>query len=392
MAWEGAMAGTVSSWGDNSNGQLGDGTTAGRDTPHEVKGLDGVIALEAGSGHVLAVREDGTVWGWGRNVFGQLGDGTTENRTSPVQARGLTGVRAVAPGGGHSLALKDDGTVWGWGAGFFGMLAGITGGVQPVPARIEGLQDVVAVAAGGSHNLALLVDGQVVTWGRDDHGQLGDGDVPDLPGRRIVEYRGASFNCRFAPAAVRGLGDVRALTTGGGHSLVLHGNATISTWGYNDRGQLGDGGTADCAHPRRVDGLTGVRALAAGYHHSLALLDAAVMAWGLNDGGQVGDGSTTHRSRPVPVNGLVRPVAVAASGGGSDVDPGNGGHSLAVLSDGTVMAWGYNDFGQLGDGSRHNQLVPVPVLGLAGVRRVTAGGEIPQFRENPGGGYTLALH
>jgi len=386
------MAATVSSWGDNTNGQLGDGTTDGRDTPGDVKELDGVVAVEAGSGHVLAIREDGTVWGWGRNVFGQLGDGTTVNRTTPVQAQGLRGVRAVAPGGGHSLALLDDGTVWGWGAGFFGMLASVGGQVHPRPTRIEGLHDVVAIAAGGSHNLALCADGRVFTWGRDDHGQLGDGDVDDLPGRRVVEYAGRAFHCRFAPAPVAGLDGARAVAAGGGHSLVLAVDGTVTTWGYNDRGQLGDGGTADRPHPRAVAGLTGVRALAGGYHHSLALLsDGTVRAWGLNDGGQLGDGSTEHRYHPVPVTGLAGAVGIAASGGGSDVDPGNGGHSLAVLSDGTVLAWGYNDFGQLGDGSGRNQLTPATVSGLAGARAVTAGGEIPQFRENPGGGYSLAL-
>ncbi len=387
------MAGTVSAWGDNTNGQLGDGSTNSHLTPVQVKNLTGVAKIEAGSGHVLALLEDGTVWAWGRNAFGQLGDGTTTNQSVPVQVKGLRGVKAVAPGGGHSLALLEDGTVWAWGAGFFGMLADITFGIQPVPVRIEGLEGVTQIAAGGSHNLALLEDGTIMTWGRDDHGQLGDGADRDKPGRRVVEYRGQSFPCRSTPARVEGLERVTRIATGGGHSLALLADGTVATWGYNDRGQLGDGTTADRATPRRVEGLRDAVALAGAYHHSLALLaDGTVRAWGLNDGGQLGDGTTTHRSVPVEVRGLTGVKAIAASGGGSDINPGDGGHSLALLADGTVMAWGYNDHGQLGDGtSIRTQLVPVRVQGLRDVKAITAGGEIPQFRENPGGGYSLAL-
>jgi alpha-tubulin suppressor-like RCC1 family protein len=141
-----------------------------------------------------------------------------------------------------------------------------------------------------------------------------------------------------------------------------------------------------------VRGLSGVRALAAGYHHTLALLrDGTARACGLNDGGQCGDGSTQHRSVCVEVKDLAGAVSVAANGGGTDVLPGNGGHNVALLRDGTVRAWGFNDHGQLGDGTTENRLTPAGIKGLEGVRHVTAGGEVPQFRENPGGGYALAL-
>jgi alpha-tubulin suppressor-like RCC1 family protein len=384
----------VSGWGDNSNGQLGEGSTSGHRTPVEVKGLPPAAAVESGSGHVLALLADGTVRGWGRNAFGQVGDGGTENRTAPVEVRGLRGVRAVAPGGGHSLALLEDGTVWAWGAGFFGALGPATFGVQPVPVRVEGVERVVAIAAGGAHNLALDSDGRLWTWGRDDHGQLGDGPDPDAtPGRIRREYMGRSFPCRPDPRPVANLGTVVRMAAGGGHNLAVLDDGSLAAWGYDDRGQLGIGGDTDQPSPVRVRVLSGVTRVAAAYHHSVAVReDGGVWAWGLNDGGQVGDGSTTHRSVPTRVAGVEGAVAVAANGGGTDVAPGNGGHCYALLASGEVLAWGWNDHSQLGDGSTANRLTPVPVQGLSGVRGITAGGEIPQFRENPGGGYGLALH
>jgi alpha-tubulin suppressor-like RCC1 family protein len=386
------MQGTVFAWGDNSNGQLGNGSTESRATPGEVPGLGDVATLESGCGHILALRSDGTVWGWGRNGFGQACGITTDIQAEPRQVPGLGKIKALAPGGGHSLVLAQDGTVWGWGAGFFGMLGDISLGVQAVPAQVPGVSGVTKVVAGGSHNLALTEDGSVWSWGRDDHGQLGDGANTSLAGRRTVEYRGQSFPCRTTPAKVEGLGVVTDIAAGGGHSLALLADGTVMAWGYDDRGQLGDGSDADRGVPGLVRGLTGVRALAAGYHHTLALLaDGTVRACGLNDGGQCGDGSTEHRSVCVEVKGLAGAAGIAANGGGTDISPGNGGHNVALLADGTVMAWGFNDFGQLGDGTTVGRLTPVEVKGLDGIRHVTAGGEVPQFRENPGGGYALAL-
>ncbi|HUY45960.1 MAG TPA: hypothetical protein VMV92_09575 [Streptosporangiaceae bacterium] len=386
------MQGTVFAWGDNSNGQLGNGSTVGRATPGEVPGLREVAALEAGCGHILALLADGTVMGWGRNGFGQACGITTDAQTSPAPVPGLTGVKSLVPGGGHSLVLREDGTVWGWGAGFFGMLGDLSLGIQPVPGRVPGLEDVIKVVAGGSHNLAMTADGSVWSWGRDDHGQLGDGADVSRPGRRTVEFQGQSFACRTTPAKVEGLSDVRDIAAGGGHSLALLGDGTVLAWGYDDRGQLGDGSTTDRAAPGPMRGLTGVRAIAAGYHHTLAMLaDGSVWACGLNDGGQCGDGSTEHRMVCVQAAGVGDAVSIAANGGGTDTNPGNGGHSVALRADGTVVAWGYNDFGQLGDGTTEARLTPVEVTGLSGISHVTAGGEVPQFRENPGGGYALAL-
>ncbi|GAA1991409.1 RCC1 domain-containing protein [Kitasatospora viridis] len=387
------MNAVLTAWGDNTNGQLGDGSTTTQSSPLTVQGLEGVVTVEAGSGHVVALLEDGTAVAWGRNAFGQLGDGSVENQSRPVPVRGLRGIKQIEPGGGHTLFLLDDGTVWAAGAGFFGCLGPKYRAVQPVPVRVEELSGVRQIASGGGHALALLDDGTVWSWGRDDFGQLGDGPGADSrPGRSVQEHNGRSYPNRYVPALVEGLGEVRSIAAGGGHSLAVLADGSLAAWGCNDRGQLGDGTMNHRSSPVKTLELSGVASLACAYHHTLALLeDGTVRAFGVNDRGQLGDGTTTHRTSPVRVLGLRGAKAVVASGGGGDVDPGDMGHSMALLDDGTVWAWGCNDHGELGDGSTDEHQTPVRIPALSDIRHITAGGEVPHFRENPGGGYGLAL-
>src|SRR5262245_3165234 len=111
----------VASWGDNSFGELGDGTLTGRPLYGDIAAGSDVIQVATGRTHNLAVRSDGTVTAWGLNDHGALGDGTTTDRSTPVQAKGLTGViTQVAAGQGFSLALRSDGSVWGWGTNDLG--------------------------------------------------------------------------------------------------------------------------------------------------------------------------------------------------------------------------------------------------------------------------------
>jgi alpha-tubulin suppressor-like RCC1 family protein len=168
------------------------------------------------------------------------------------------------------------------------------------------------------------------------------------------------------PVPVAGLKDVTSVDAGFEHSLALMSDGTVMAWGDNSAGELGDGTTTDTDTPVPVSGLKGVTAISASLgQHSLALLGGGtVMAWGRNNDGQLGDGATTNSDVPVPVSGLGGVVAISA---GAE-------HSLALLNDGTVMAWGNNFAGQLGDGTTTNSDVPVPVSGLSDVVAISAGG------------------
>jgi 6-phosphogluconolactonase (cycloisomerase 2 family)/alpha-tubulin suppressor-like RCC1 family protein/fibronectin type 3 domain-containing protein len=173
--------GTVWGWGYNSYGQLGDGTFTTRTTPVQVNTVSGITAIAAGGAnesYTVALKNDGTVWAWGNNSYGQLGDGsTTTNRSTPVQASGLSGVTAIAAGAGHTLALKSDGTVWAWGRNSYGQLGDGSTTTRTTPVKVSGLSGVTAIVAGSSHSLALKSDGTVWGWGNNGYGQLGDGST-----------------------------------------------------------------------------------------------------------------------------------------------------------------------------------------------------------------------
>jgi alpha-tubulin suppressor-like RCC1 family protein len=167
--------GTVWAWGWNRNGVLGDGTPApgASDVPVQVPGLSNVTQIAAGETWAMAVRVQArrgsvvrTVWTWGGNSFGQLGDGTTTDSATPVEVSGINvpAVTAISAGGGFSMVLGSDGSVWGWGTNREGELGNGTTASQPRPAEIlDGA--VTAISAGYSHALALLRGGSVLAWG-----------------------------------------------------------------------------------------------------------------------------------------------------------------------------------------------------------------------------------
>jgi alpha-tubulin suppressor-like RCC1 family protein len=191
-----------------------------------------------------------------------------------------------------------------------------------------------------------------VSWGENLDRQLGDG---------------SSEAFSDAPVAVKELSGVSAVAAGGHHSLALLSNGTVTAWGDDGAGQLGNGLSETLsAVPVAVAGLSGVSAIAAGGEHSLALLsNGTVMAWGANESGQLGTGNFNESDVPVAVKGLSGVSAIAAGGE----------YSLALLKGGTVMAWGAGESGQLGDGKLKASDVPIAVKGLTGVSAIAAGGE-----------------
>jgi alpha-tubulin suppressor-like RCC1 family protein len=379
---------SATAWGNNIWGQLGDGTEVGPEGCFayqvgeefrpgycssfvvSVNELSGVTAVSAGGEHSLALLSNGTVMAWGSNVSGQLGDGTTGGDSNvPVVVKGLTGVTAISASRYFSLALLSNGTVMAWGNNDDGNLGNGTTTSSDVPAAVSELTGVTAISAGkgpnvfgDAHSLALLSNGTVMAWGDNGSGELGNGKTGGY---------------KDVPVAVKKLSGVAAISAGSGFSLAALENGTTMAWGANERGQLGDGSTTNTDLPVVVSELSGVTAVSAGAEHSLALLsNGTVMAWGNNLEGQLGDGIDDDTSDlPVAVSELSGVAAIAAGGlpGGLQGElPFE--HSLALLSNGTVMAWGSNVSGQLGDGSTQNSSVPAAVIGLSGVEGISAGG------------------
>jgi alpha-tubulin suppressor-like RCC1 family protein len=289
-------AGEVNCWGSNDHGELGDGTTTDRHVPVAVSGLaDGVRAIVAGEALTCVLTTARAVKCWGYNRFGELGDGTTADRQTPVTVTGLAGVSAIAVGYLHACALTTAGGVKCWGYNAYGQLGDGTTSNRRVPVDVVGLaHGVIAITAGGGHSCALTNKGGVLCWGSNYVGELGDGTTTR----------------HLTPVSVAGLARGSAAIAAGGeaHGCALTTGGSVECWGYNGYGQLGDGTTTDRHAPVAVRGLAGVQAIATGgFGHSCALTSAGeISCWGRNTSGQLGDGSTDERHarvRLVPLAG-----------------------------------------------------------------------------------------
>jgi alpha-tubulin suppressor-like RCC1 family protein len=355
-----SSTGAVFAWGWNIVGQLGNGSTNGSDVPVRVRlpGGTRVTGISAGFAHSVAVTSTGAVLAWGKNYNGDLGNGSTTDSDVPVKVDLPAGTQviAIAAGSEHSLAVTSTGAVLAWGYNADGELGnGGTGSSNvPVNVSLPAGTRVTAVAAGALHSLAVTSTGAVLAWGYNADGELGNGGTTNSDVPVMVKL----------PAGTK----VTAVAAGGYYSLALTATGRVLAWGYDADGELGDGGTTNSHVPVMVKLPAGtkVTAFAAGGSpegvggttfgpgHSLALTaSGAVLAWGYNTDGELGNGGTASSELPVRVK-LPAGTKVTAVAAGEL-------NSLAVTSRGTVLAWGGNNFGQLGDGNYKGSDLPVKV-------------------------------
>ena len=347
-------AGGVMCWGVNGNGELGDGTTTDRHTPVSVSGLTkGVIAIAVSEYHSCALTKGGGVKCWGDNGNGQLGDNTTTERYRPVNVSGLaSGVIAITAGGETTCALTKGGAVKCWGENESGQVGDGTNTDRHTPVSVSGLgSGVSAVSAGYNHACALTTGGAVTCWGGNTYGQLGDGTNNDS---NVPLELGGTVGS-----------DISAVSAGTEHTCAVTTSGGVKCWGFNDAGQLGNGTTTDSNVPVDVSGLSDASAVSAGGYHSCVLtMESGVKCWGSNDMGQLGDGTPAWRSEAVDVSGLTSGAGGITAGWV---------HTCALTTGSGVMCWGWNYYGQLGDGSTTTRTAPVAVSGLSGVSAVAAG-------------------
>jgi len=311
------------------------------------------VAAVVGAGTAVpagAAAAGPSVFGFGSNQSGELGNGTTAASYLPVPASGPPGtVRQIAAGYFTSAALISDGTVWVWGSNNSGALGtGSSGGWVATPQQVPGLSSVTQIALGIVDVYAVRSDGTLWAWGFNQSGQLGNGTTA----------------ASYQPVRVPGLTGITQVSAGTGYVLARRSDGTVWAWGDNSRGFLGDGTTAGRLTPERVPGLTGITEVAANWASFAVRSDGTLFGWGADDDGALGNGTSGGSVlTPAPVPGLTGVTQVAS----------NNGATLALAgSGGTVWAWGWNDIGQLGDGTTVSRLSPER-LTLTGVTQIAVG-------------------
>jgi len=401
---------TVSCWGKNGTGQLGNG--AGSGTSYEPVAvlhdddadpgtppvpIDDIAAITGGEYHSCAVRATtGQVLCWGHNAFGQVGDGTTVDRPLAVVVGGIPADdghgdhdphRAVAltAGEGHTCAVLDDGTARCWGQNHYGQLGNNTtfatapdqkGTDSPTPVtvtfdadpdplaeEIDPVEGIVSITAGQFHTCARLAGGGGRCWGNNGRGQLGDSLVPQRN--------------RATAVPIDGLAGAVALTAGGFHTCALLAGGGMECWGYNFSGQLGSY-KASSPTPVTVTAVTGATEVTTGAGHACAQLTTPAytnrpVCWGANASGELGAGLT-----PSPADTTVA-VQVATTPGlpmdEADLLAAGNDHTCALATGSQApRCWGRNTHGQLGDGTNTSRTAPVAVSGITTATAVDAGG------------------
>ncbi len=337
----------------------------------EVQNALGVVQIAVGAEHSCAVTSSGDVRCWGNNSLGQLGDGTNENRSVATSVVGISNAVQVAVGGGgsaaHTFALRADGTVatWGtlWASGWSPIpMSGVSDVVQVAmgnmdfcalfasgsvrcwhvdpdgptsPHAIEGITDAVEIALGLGHACARHADGTISCWGSNGWGVLGVGDD--------VGYADS-------PVLVPGISDAIRLVSGWTHVCVQRSGGVVSCWGSNNHGQLGEilPSPPIVYTPVQVPTIECGDQVALGDEYSCRrLLDGTVLCWGNGQYYRAGlavsedpDALGYWNSVPTPVDGVSDALQIAAGPR----------HACAITVEG-VACWGNNASGQLGDGT-----------------------------------------
>jgi alpha-tubulin suppressor-like RCC1 family protein len=298
----------VQCWGDTRRSE-GSGP-AGSPVPD----IESVAEVEAGSQHTCVRRDDGSVSCWGYNLHGQLGGG------SPVPD--IPAADELVVGANKACVLGVGGELWCWGGGF-----GLSGSDSSPPTSFDLGSPVVDVAPAAGHICALTNAGTLFCWGSNDQDEYGDGAIPETT----------------SPTEITAITGLTGIVEGHQHICALRGGSEVVCWGYTYG-----------SPPVRIEGVPAVTQLAAGQRHSCGLgADHHVYCWGANDRGQLGNGSNeASATAAVQVEGLYDATQISAT---SDV-------TCAVRTDTSVVCWGKNTEGRVGDGTTMDRSRPVAVL------------------------------
>ncbi|MCZ0911925.1 protein kinase [Gordonia amicalis] len=342
--------GAVNCWGDNTTGQLGDGTTTPHSRPATVGGVTDATSVSVGGyltgdnkyvGTACAVAA-GAAWCWGNNHYGEVGNGSDGNTVDAATKIGtISDVKAVSTGWGTSCAVAGT-DAYCWGNNEYGQLG--TGGTDPVsvPTKVPGLGVVTDITTAYGTTCAVS-DGSAFCWGNNDNGQIGDGSTTE----------------RSAPVKIGGLSDVADITLGGYHesdpdddndpstntstyyqtACAIAGGGDAYCWGANAYGQIGNGTAEPRNTPTKVNGISKASAISTDWGTTCAVADKKAYCWGDDDRSQLGSGGGSVKI-PREVSSLTDVTSISTGNGTS-----------CAMASGSVWCWGFNNDGQIGDGS-----------------------------------------
>lgn len=365
------VGGTLFGWGRNDLGQLGQNhRTNTYSSPIQVGSLN-IWKSTLGQQSNLAITTNGALWAWGFNAAGApaLGLNNTTSYSSPVQVGALTNWKQVSCGTFLSVAIKTDGTLWGWGANFSGAIGnGSSGGTSyySSPVQVGTLTNWKQVTGGGgningnlTYALAVKQDGTLWGWGSNQFGQLGNSN--------ITYYS--------SPIQIGALTNWKCVAANSGYwTMAIKTDGTLWGWGDNRFGQLGINtiATKYYSSPVQVGALSNWKYVTCGGDGATFAIktDGTLWAWGQNACGELGNNNRTYYSSPIQVGSLTNWKYVAAGGGVGSTDSTN---VLAIKTDGTLWAWGYNHQGELGLNNNIYYSSPVQVGSLTNWKYIASG-------------------
>lgn len=369
--------GTLWAWGRNNHGQLGDGTTVDKNVPTQIGTLTDWVQVSAKGGHTVAVTKNGYLYAWGKNDYGQLGDGTTTERHISTRI-GTATWKAAYAGDGFTIgiSLNNSNTIWGWGNNDKAQLGNDPSNLPSslVPVQIIGprkniIKEIYTyptwydVGVGKDYFVGICYDintaypvalptdpedKNIVVWGNNLYGQLGTGNLDRVDEPLIIT------ELDIVTDPTREIKKFEKITTGNHHTMALKRDGSLWAWGNNTHGELGvDPNVASSYNePTQLFSTDVWIDIMAGENFSVGIKsDGTLWTWGANDKGQLGNGVTG--------TGSWQPVQEASLSTNWDKVSAGDKFVFGIKKDGSMWAWGDNEYGQLGIGNQINQNEPV---------------------------------